>query len=548
MFEDLFISARRADSDVARRMFDDDTRYLLKVNRPAETVKAANWETWVPEMFPGKATFPFADHHIDLWQHAMRLEGGINPGDLEPFIAIWPRAGGKTTNLEMIAARLLATGSINYLIIACSTLARAQDRVRGIRAILESNTFRRKYPLVGLPKRTRAGTTNKWTSSLLHTASDQIIQAVSLGSDVRGLNAGLEDVNLRPDCLFVDDVDKTSESKAAIKGKIDRLTRDILPTGGERGLAVFGVQNLIRADGMFGQLRDGVAPFAQNRILSGPIPALIGLQYTTVTEKVETEIGGEVSVRRFKLTAGTPTWEGQDLEKCQALADNMGITAFLNEMQHEVDHVDGAMLSPEHFEGITDLGTIDLGKIQEKIVTVDPSGGAVDHGIAVSGLIPLTIGDSKIWLFVLLEDATVPGSEDWASVAVRLGNEYRCGIVIESNYGGSAMIKTAENARKEMFASGQLTGYKPSVAPVHASLSKRDRAQPLKWAIIDGKVRHAREFPQYIREWTTQSPEQIGKDSPNRLDAVVHGFNHLQKLVTKPKFAGFKSGGHGIQV
>jgi hypothetical protein len=80
---------------------------------------------------------------------------------------------------------------------------------------------------------------------------------------------------------------------------------------------------------VFSRLADGRADFLAERIVSGPYPAVRGLE----TQWVEDE---ETGTRRAMIKAGEATWEGQDLAVCQRNIDKFGLSAFLQESQHDV--------------------------------------------------------------------------------------------------------------------------------------------------------------------------------------------------------------------
>ena len=112
------------------------------------------------------------------------------------------------------------------------------------------------------------------------------------------------------------------------------LTRKILPAGSS-DLAVLFVQNLIHPDSIASQLVDGRADFLQDRIISGPVPAILDME-------VEQDNG------RFTIVGGRATWAGMDLVTCQGIIDDVGITSFQAEYQHAVDAPPGGMF--DHLE------------------------------------------------------------------------------------------------------------------------------------------------------------------------------------------------------
>jgi hypothetical protein len=82
------------------------------------------------------------------------------------------------------------------------------------------------------------------------------------------------------------------------------------------------------------QCLDGRADFFGGRVLSGPHPAIAGLQ--TVGDGAEARIVG-----------GTATWDGQRIATCQDYITKWGLDAFLAECQHQ-----GAVLHGRYLASI----------------------------------------------------------------------------------------------------------------------------------------------------------------------------------------------------
>jgi hypothetical protein len=127
--------------------------------------------------------------------------------------------------------------------------------------------------------------------------------------------------------VVFDDLDNELDSAATTAKKITVITKKLLPAGAA-DLAVLAVQNLILPDGIFVQLADNRASFLTDRVVDGPHPALLNLDYTT-----DVDAEGRIQAT---LTKGEPTWEGQDLDHCQHLVKTIGIAAFLAECQHDL--------------------------------------------------------------------------------------------------------------------------------------------------------------------------------------------------------------------
>jgi phage terminase large subunit-like protein len=87
---------------------------------------------------------------------------------------------------------------------------------------------------------------------------------------------------------------------------------------------------------------------------------------------------------------------------------------------------------------------------------------------------------------------------------------------------------------------------------VNASQGKRLRAQPVAMRYEQGRVCHVGSFPDLEDQLTTWIPEEDPHDSPDRLDAMVHGIAHLMKrhdraetqLLSPHAFKGRTTGEH----
>lgn len=292
------------------------------------------WRYTLFETYLKEATgriIPPASHHEHLWDWMWDINRGDRP---QPYVAIWGRGGAKSTNAELGTVALGATGRRRYALYVSRTQDRADDHVGSIASMLEARMFRTFYPDHGDRAIGKYGTARGWRRNRVRTAGGLTVDALGLDTAARGAKVD-ED---RPDLIILDDIDRTHDSPT-ITGKIrDTLTKDILPAG-SRDLAVIAIQNLIHPKSLFAELANLTeypAEWLIDRIVSGPIPAIEGLTYTT------TPTG------RHVIASGTPTWIGYDLDAAQGEIDTIGISAFLGEAQHEVqappggifDHID----------------------------------------------------------------------------------------------------------------------------------------------------------------------------------------------------------------
>jgi LAGLIDADG DNA endonuclease family protein len=192
----------------------------------------------------------------------------------------------------------------------CSVQDQADDHVATIGSLLESPGLARVYPDMARRLVSKYGHSKGWRRNRLRTRTGFTIDALGLDTAARGAKLEMT----RPDLILFDDCDTSTDSVETIQRKLTLLSRDLLPAG-SADCAVLGIQNLIHPDGVFARLIDGRAEFLQDRVVSGPIPALEGLTYE--------QQGG-----RYVITGGTPTWAGQDVARCQALMDTIGLSAF----------------------------------------------------------------------------------------------------------------------------------------------------------------------------------------------------------------------------
>jgi len=118
--------------------------------------------------------------------------------------------------------------------------------------------------------------------------------------------------------------------------------------------------------------------------------------------------------------------------------------------------------------------------------------------------------------YVFSDKSGIYSPKEWADIAVR---EYRRwnadAIVAEKNQGGDMVKFTLQSIEANI-----------PVKLVHASRGKMVRAEPVSSLYEEGKISHVGYFPECEDELITYTG-QPGEKSPNRLDALVHGFTEL---------------------
>lgn len=288
-----------------------------------------NWRDWLLQLLP--QYFPennFAPHHVEFWEWVDSIKLDEKP---QPFIAIWGRGGGKSTNAEAACVYLLAKKRRKYIWYISETQPQADEHVANIESMLNSPQLAICYPELTRRLLSKYGHSKGWRRNRLRCGNGGTVDSLGLESARRGFKVE-ED---RPDLFLPDDIDNDLDTIEITDKKEKILTKKILPAGSKYA-AVLGAQNLVSPTGIFGRLYDGSARYLANRIVSGPHPAVIDL-------KTENRNGLDIIIQ------GDPTWEGQSLEICQAQINEWGLDAFKAEAQHDVFSRSGQIFLPEWF-------------------------------------------------------------------------------------------------------------------------------------------------------------------------------------------------------
>ncbi len=74
----------------------------MKPIPPVEKLPEHSWQEWLNTLFSYYVA-SFAPHHEEFWNWVWAIQPGDRP---PPFIGIWPRGGGKSTNAEIAVIAL----------------------------------------------------------------------------------------------------------------------------------------------------------------------------------------------------------------------------------------------------------------------------------------------------------------------------------------------------------------------------------------------------------------------------------------------------------
>lgn len=307
----------------------------LLTTSPAPTAREyPNWREWLRGNFPSFVRADFAPHHAELWDWVWTLKKEVRP---RPLIAVWSRGGAKSSCAELAAAMCGIRGTRRYIIYICETQDQSDKHVASIATLLETAGIERAV--------NKYGSSRGWRRERLR-AKGFTVDALGFDTASRGIKVDAD----RPDMIILDDIDGRHDSLAATQKKVETLTTTVLPTG-SNDCAVLGIQNIVHANSIFAQLMDGRAKFLSDRILSGPYKAINGLAY-------------EAQGGQYVITAGTPTWEGQDLITAQGQINSWGLPAFLREAQHEVALAEGSIYGDVWDDGSPDGNVTEAAEYQ----------------------------------------------------------------------------------------------------------------------------------------------------------------------------------------
>lgn len=417
-------------ASAARRFivdFQSEAPLIAEYDAPRE------WRPWLGMLFPQFKSF--GEHHAFYWDWLFKIRPNVR---CRPLVNVWPRGHGKSSSGEAGLVYLGGEEIRHYAWYIQEVQDQADNTLSNIRAVLESERVEGFYPHLAHAQMTKYGQRKAWRRNRIVTANGFTIDAMGLDTARRGARS--EDQ--RPDLLIFDDIDGKHDSAATTRRKIETITTSILPAGSVDAVGLY-LQNMIIPNGVVAQLVDGRADFLLDRIINGPIPAVEDLEYM----QDEYEDGR----RYWRITTGEPTWDGMDLRACEAKMNEWGLTAFLQEAQHDVNHSPGGIFSHLFYRHIAESEVPPLLEIQ---VWGDPAVTATGDcmGIQADGIDE----DGLIYRLYSWENNTSPDDVIRRMIrkAVELWQRHQCMISIglETNQGGDTWESLYYRIWDEMLA------------------------------------------------------------------------------------------------
>lgn len=419
---------------------------------------------WVLAIYRSIFSRPFGPQHVEVFDWAWSVQQGVRSN---PFVAIWSRGFGKSTTAETIAVMLGAREQRKYLLYVSETQELADSHLLAIRGMIESPILKSYYPVFASPKISKEGHSKGWRHNRLYCGNGYVIDAIGLDTAKRGSRI----MDARPDFMIFDDIDAKGDSPSITRKKIDTITTSLLPAGSVDASTLF-VQNMIIDTGVFAQLAQTSPPFLKNRALSGPFPAL-----KNFTWKLDST--GKIVID------GEPVWSPIDVRACQGIVDEIGLTAFRSEYQHEITN-EGSLFENVVFQRIK---AHEVPPTWRRIVAVDPAvtsdDGSDSHGICVAGI----SDDNKIYFYDSWEKRETP--EFSLRKALYFAIKYNADKVrIEGNQGGDMWLSLWDKIVEE---SGLDEERVPGVEIVKATSSTGSKMERASQLLVDyelGKIFH----------------------------------------------------------
>jgi len=225
----------------------------------------------------------------------------------------------------------------DYGFYVSMTQPQADDHLTSIEPKLGADAVRAYYPDLSERHVGLHGSGTHWRRQRLWTKRGLIIDALGIDTAARGRKLG----DQRPSLIIFDDIDDKDESAIARKKKMETMKSDIIGAASHDAMIIF-IQNKVHRDSIMSQIIDGRADLLADAIIEGPYSAL-GDDFKYETKTVNDDNG--YSRQQHTILAGTPIWEGQNLEDCQGQLNNMGLDSFLREVQQDVERApSGAVL------------------------------------------------------------------------------------------------------------------------------------------------------------------------------------------------------------
>lgn len=180
-----------------------------------------------------------------------------------------------------------------------------------------------------------------------------------------------------------------------------------------------------------------------------------------------------------------------------------------------LDDNENALFKPKDIEEQRILKKSLLPELKRIVVAVDPATTSNESSDATGIVVVGCDYDGELYI---LEDCTVEAAtpKKWADTVIEAYDYWNANYVVaEGNQGGEMVEYTIQSIRRAI-----------KVVRVHAKVGKAARAEPVSALYEQKLVHHLGTMAELETEMTEWDPTQ-GKESPNRMDALVWGCTEL---------------------
>jgi len=183
-----------------------------------------------------------------------------------------------------------------------------------------------------------------------------------------------------------------------------------------------------------------------------------------------------------------------------------------------LDDIEGALWKQELIDR-NRVNVKDVINFERIVLGIDPAVTADKRSSNETGLIVVGLTNKKG--YVIADASGVYTPDGWGQKAVYLYNYYNIDMIIcETNQGGDLVVSNITHIDKRV-----------RIKKIHAKRGKVLRADPIVGLYERDEVKHLGHFKQLEEQMCTWVPDQ-GKDSPDRIDALVYA---LQELMAPPQ-------------
>lgn len=427
--------------------------------------------------------------HLDLLAQAIAATHAEPDGRL--LVHMPPRHGKTLLTGQWAPAWALSQNPELRVILASYTLELARDNSVGTRSIVRELMATEQAGVALAADSTAA---HRW-----HTADGGGVYAVGLGGSITGFGG---------DIIIVDDPVKSREDAESptFRARAWDWYRDTLYTRLEPGASLIVVATRWHPDDLPGRILKHAATTGETwRVIN--LPALAD--------------AGDPLGR----APGDPLWpERYDVPALERIRATLGPRGWASLYQQQpIATAGGAYWTAELVEQAQAAAPDELPTFARLVVSVDPPAssepGADEAGIVVCGCErpPLRRG-------AVLEDLSgVMDPEAWGKAAVEAFVRWRADTVVAEKNQGGEMVRAVIHA-----AARKMGVPRPPVRLVHARRGKALRAEPVAQQFRQGNVWMRGSLPRLADQMLSWTPEST--DSPDRLDAMVHGLTHVMRL------------------